>query len=245
MHYLSLIVMFKNESMNIREFIEHYIWQGVEHFYLIDNGSTDEYKHLIKDFEDKITLYYIPKKWSSVENYNFVFEEIKNETFWFGIVDMDEFIFGTEEPIVDFLRKNEQYSRVVCPWLLFGTCEGYDHPKSVRKGFIKRACGFHHDAKCFSRSDKTVKVHIHTHYYVDDNVLVEKEKLLHNHYNIQSREFWEKVKHVRGAPDGQSQEFVRTWDMFEERAISYGCQEDKILHDMVVKLENGQNPYQR
>ncbi|WP_083906792.1 glycosyltransferase family 2 protein [Octadecabacter arcticus] len=31
----------KNESLNIKEWIEHYLWQGIEQIYLIDNGSTD------------------------------------------------------------------------------------------------------------------------------------------------------------------------------------------------------------
>ena len=243
MHYLSIIGLFKNESMNLKEFIDHYRWQGVEHFYLMNNGSTDDFMPILEQYKDVVTLYDKPERWSSVAHYNWAFNEVKNKTFWFGIVDLDEFIFGTQEPLVQVLQMNENYSRVVCPWLMFGTCEGYDHPKSVRKGFTKRMSHPHHDAKCFSRSDKTVKVHIHTHQYVDDNVLVESEKLHHNHYNIQSQEFWAKVKHVRGAPDGQSQENVRTWDMFWQRAAEYGQHEDKLLHDMVVKMENGQDPY--
>ena len=31
--------MFKNESMIITEWIEHYLREGIDHFYLIDNGS--------------------------------------------------------------------------------------------------------------------------------------------------------------------------------------------------------------
>lgn len=35
------------KAWNIEEFIEHYIAEGVEHFYMIDNGSIDEYMHII------------------------------------------------------------------------------------------------------------------------------------------------------------------------------------------------------
>ena len=243
MHYLSIIATFKNESWNMAEFLDHYLWQGVEHFYLINNGSTDDFMPIIEKYKDKITLYDMPKRWAQVDNTNTVFREVKDKTFWFGIVDFDEFIYGTKERIVDFLRPREEYSRVICPWLLFGTCPQPEHPKSVRKGFIRRQAGHHHDAKCFSRSDKTTSVHIHTHYYTDENYLMETEQLRHNHYNIQSYEFWKNVKNVRGAADGQSQEFVRTWEMFHERAAQYGQIEDTILHDMVVKLEKGENPY--
>ena len=43
MHFLSIIAMFKNESYIIEQWIQHYLLEGVNHFYLIDNGSTDDY----------------------------------------------------------------------------------------------------------------------------------------------------------------------------------------------------------
>ena len=48
LYTLSVLAMFKNESMIIQEWIKHYIEEGVEHFYLIDNGSTDDYYEKIK-----------------------------------------------------------------------------------------------------------------------------------------------------------------------------------------------------
>ena len=47
MHFVSVLAIFKNEGMNIKEWIEHYIWQGIEHFYLINNDSTDNYKKIL------------------------------------------------------------------------------------------------------------------------------------------------------------------------------------------------------
>ena len=40
-YFLSIVAVFKNEAMGMEEWLNHYIMQGVEHFYLIDNGSTD------------------------------------------------------------------------------------------------------------------------------------------------------------------------------------------------------------
>ena len=39
-----VVAVFKNEGMNFAEWISHYLWQGASHFYLIDNGSTDDWK---------------------------------------------------------------------------------------------------------------------------------------------------------------------------------------------------------
>ena len=82
MNYLSILATFKNESWNMREFIEHYLWQGVEHFYMINNGSTDDFMPILDEYKDRVTLYDIPKRWAQVDNYNLVFQEIKNKTFW-------------------------------------------------------------------------------------------------------------------------------------------------------------------
>ena len=56
MYRISVIAMFKNESMIIKDWIEHYLREGVEHFYLIDNGSTDYYYEKIKMYEKYFTL---------------------------------------------------------------------------------------------------------------------------------------------------------------------------------------------
>jgi hypothetical protein len=36
MNYLSILAIMKNEAMNLKLWIDHYIYQGVDHFYLID-----------------------------------------------------------------------------------------------------------------------------------------------------------------------------------------------------------------
>ena len=54
MHEISIISMFKNESSIIKCWIQHYIDEGIDHFYLIDNGSTDNFKTEIKDYMNKI-----------------------------------------------------------------------------------------------------------------------------------------------------------------------------------------------
>jgi glycosyltransferase involved in cell wall biosynthesis len=50
MYYLSVLSIFKNETMNLKIWIEHYLWQGVEHFYLIDNGSDDNPLNILQEY---------------------------------------------------------------------------------------------------------------------------------------------------------------------------------------------------
>jgi glycosyltransferase involved in cell wall biosynthesis len=60
MYYLSVLSIFKNETMNLKLWLEHYLWQGVGHFYLIDNGSTDNPLSILQEYIDKgiITYFY-------------------------------------------------------------------------------------------------------------------------------------------------------------------------------------------
>ena len=38
---LCVVSMFKNESHILKEWLDHYINEGVEYFFMIDNGSND------------------------------------------------------------------------------------------------------------------------------------------------------------------------------------------------------------
>ena len=38
MYYLSILAQFKNETMNLKLWLDHHLWQGVQHFFLIDNS---------------------------------------------------------------------------------------------------------------------------------------------------------------------------------------------------------------
>lgn len=46
---LSVCLCIKNEAKYIIDFIEHYIKQGVEHFYIIDNNSDDNLKEILEN----------------------------------------------------------------------------------------------------------------------------------------------------------------------------------------------------
>jgi len=53
MYFLSVLAIFKNETMNLKVWIDHYLWQGVEKIYLIDNGSTDNPMPILQPYIDK------------------------------------------------------------------------------------------------------------------------------------------------------------------------------------------------
>jgi hypothetical protein len=51
---LVVVGVFKNESWVLGEWIQHYIDEGVDHFYLVDNGSPDNYHPVLLGFSDTL-----------------------------------------------------------------------------------------------------------------------------------------------------------------------------------------------
>lgn len=120
MYNVTIVSMFKNESLILDEWISYYCKQGVDHFYLIDNGSTDNYESVLKPYMDKITLIKDPfriksgtkskmKSYDSKTN-QYVFSEstfntqkllankyfletVKNTSIWTMYIDCDEYIY--------------------------------------------------------------------------------------------------------------------------------------------------------
>jgi hypothetical protein len=52
---VGLMAIFKNESMGIREWIEHYKWQGMDRIFMINNDSNDDWQSIVKDYPDFVT----------------------------------------------------------------------------------------------------------------------------------------------------------------------------------------------
>ena len=45
-----IVAIFKNESHILKEWMEHYISQGIDKFFLIDHNSTDNYFHILQPY---------------------------------------------------------------------------------------------------------------------------------------------------------------------------------------------------
>ena len=58
----------KNEAIAMKEWLQHYINQGVEHFYMIDNGSTDNWESEVDGFP--VTIFYDDEKHKQNDHYN-------------------------------------------------------------------------------------------------------------------------------------------------------------------------------
>ncbi|MEO0236652.1 MAG: glycosyltransferase family 92 protein [candidate division WOR-3 bacterium] len=158
-YFLSVLAIFKNESCICQEWVEHYLSEGVEHFYLIDNGSTDNYQKILKPYiQDKIVdLKIDPRPHMQIDHYNSYLDQIKKESQWIMVVDFDEFIYSrlNFKTIADYLKiLPDTISQVYVQWKIFGSNLHINHPESVIDAFTMRTKYDHVKTNCMYNKDK-------------------------------------------------------------------------------------------
>ncbi len=140
-HFLSVMCMFKNESHIVKEWTEHYIREGVDHFYLIDNGSTDNYLKEIENNFSNISIIHDSGSGIQAFIYKIWLKSDLIRSKWLLIVDMDEFVYAKNgfNTIKDFLKqKCESYNQIVVPMAIFTSNNHIQQPPSVIQGFTER-----------------------------------------------------------------------------------------------------------
>ena len=89
---LVIVGIFKNEAHILREWLDHYIKQGVEHFYLTDNGSTDNWQSQITNLT--VTIRKDTEVHQQAWHYNQYLDTVKKNAEWVLVVDLDEFMYA-------------------------------------------------------------------------------------------------------------------------------------------------------
>lgn len=236
---LVVVAIFKNEAVAMREWLNHYTNQGVEHFYMIDNGSTDNWEECVYGFP--VTIYSDTTTDNQVELYNDYFlDEVKRNSEWVMVVDLDEFVYARNgfKNIPEYLDKLDiDTGCVTILWKMFGSNGYIKQPPSIRHSFIKRRLhesniskqltgngkhgGYDH-GKSICRSKNLVKLGIHVPKHNGNKIIIPKKitendlsnSFLHiNHYAIQSWEWFKKVKMTRGGLNQSNN--VRTENYFK------------------------------
>lgn len=258
----AVVAIFKNEAMGIREWIEHYKWQGVDKVLLLNNNSTDNWKEQTQGFDGFATFMDAHKNGAQTEHY----EKLgipwlnANHIDVVAFVDIDEFMFGTggknlKERVQEIFGKPDRPSRVSYLWTLFGS-SGHDaQPKSIRKGFVWKS----KNSEAFLKNRNTIDGSVKSIAWVKDilpgSIDIHRVKtsgkelsvydsppgIQLNHYRIQSKQFWRNVKMPRGnayhtnMSDEKAKSAKRNWAKFDNSDINEV--KDDTLKDMVEEYE--------
>jgi hypothetical protein len=226
--------------MVIKEWIEHYIKHGIEHFYLINDNSNDNFMEILQPYINLNIVTLFQNDTEKIRGrqgiaYDKYFKSILKDTYWLAIFDIDEYCYSPNEiNITNILKNYEQYSQIEINWVWFGSNNFTKQPDNIVKSFTKRAeygkkvyastpfgneyCGTDGPKVILNTKFKINNIGIHNSYIDGDKInLSWKENpinplLLINHYSIMSLEYWTKIKMTRGD--------VNNWHSDNARNIS-------------------------
>ncbi|MBU93573.1 MAG: hypothetical protein CL723_03165 [Chloroflexi bacterium] len=214
-HFLSVLSVFKNESHIFEEWITHYLNEGVDHFYLIDNGSTDEYLDILYKYFDKISLIKNVHPNPQPACYTALIPNIQSE--WTLICDLDEFIYSKNgyDTIKDFLydkgyadgeiegkqdrRKiwtSNTIGQIIIPSVDFISDGIIKQPKSVIQGFTQRIADVGKQLRftltksiiCTSIINNIIECGVHNHTVMGRTVNGNLTKSLQYPHNLKATE---------------------------------------------------------
>lgn len=249
-YFLTVAAIFKNEAIALREWCQHYFNEDADHILLIDNGSSDDFIPQIADFisAGKITLLVDPTPYDQDNVYNRLLVPYLKSTTWLQIMDMDEFMYGRNGSIVDYLKTlDEDVGAIRVGWKMFGTSGHLVQPQSIIQSFTNRGpyYGDNINIKSIFRSRAATHLKMHKTEILRNyreiapyqpprpagtgtNETDLAEHVLHlNHYSLQSRDWFMKVKATRG--DAATSVNVRDATYFEKRAMAFqGVTDDEL-----------------
>ena len=160
---ISICGIFKNESPFLKEWIEFHEMIGVEHFYLYNNNSEDNYKEVLLQYIDKglVTLIDWPYDQAQIAAYQNFYETYRHETQWVSFLDIDEFFCPRyAKTLPEWLDKMDKYPVLVLYWRMFGTSGKLHHniDQLVLEQYSVSWDHLYHCGKCLVNTDYDISV---------------------------------------------------------------------------------------
>lgn len=214
--------IFKNEGPFLKEWLIYHRMLGVEHFYLYNNNSTDNYEEVLKPFikENIVTLIDWPQVPGQIAAYKHWYENFRNDCAWCSFIDLDEFICPKYDySILDFIEKYRKYPVIKMDWMMFGASgllkhnsnklviEQYDScwNKKGQVGKVLYNCNY--DIALFNRNM------VHNLIIKIDNITIPP---FNDSGNICLKNGYEKVTKCRGAIQ-MNHYYSKSYDILQEK----------------------------
>lgn len=213
---LSICTIFRDEAPYLKEWIEYHRLLGVQHFYLCNHSSQDNYYEVLNEYIDNgiVELENIIEEepnhdvWNFVLNYQCtyftrVLERARGESKWVAFMDSDEFwVPHKSDTLIEFLRDYEHCGAIAAHWLMFGTsyCEYIPAHKLMIQ--CLRLCNPNHEHRVHIKSivqPEKAELFDYPHYPVMKlgEQLVEVKDMQVNHYWTRDEWYFEEFKLYR------------------------------------------------
>lgn len=131
-HKVSICAIFKNEADFLKEWLSYHMVIGVDHFYLYNNNSDDDFLSVLEPFIEKgiVDLVQWPYEQGQMSAYEDCYKKNRSETNWLGFIDIDEFVCPISQTNIKcFLASFEKYPSVAIYWRQFGSTGYLKHDR--------------------------------------------------------------------------------------------------------------------
>jgi hypothetical protein len=130
---LAIAAIFQDEARWLKEWLEYHLLTGVQHFYLYNNLSRDDYQDVLQPYIDRGDVELIEWPYVSRRTYDDVqcdayhdaLSRARNRVKWLAIIDVDEFLVPAKaDKLTSVLALFESDSTIggLCvAWVCFGT----------------------------------------------------------------------------------------------------------------------------
>lgn len=131
---LALVLIAKNEAPYIEEWINFHHKQGVSHFFIYDNESTDNLREVLTPYIEQglVTYRVLRGKVRQNDAYNMAIHNYGRKFRYMAFIDTDEFMFVRDENyrdkgfnlydfVDDFMKSHENAGGLAVNWCIFGS----------------------------------------------------------------------------------------------------------------------------
>ena len=145
---LAIVAIFKDEGKYLKEWLDYHLIAGVDHFYLYNNDSSDNYEEILAPYVEKnlVTLIDFPGKLMQNPAYSDALERFRFFCRYMAFIDLDEFIFPRSDrnisEVVDEILSSDQNAQALgVSWHCFGSNgqKKADYSRGVLERFTRRA----------------------------------------------------------------------------------------------------------
>lgn len=144
---LTACAQFKDEDSIMKEWLQHYLRQGVQHFYLIDDGSTDASHAVLRPCISRgLVTVMVDRRQdhqppiSMVDRHNLFFKPFFHSSTWMLHMDLDESMYGRVNTIAGYLRMvGPEVGCINVPWKHVGSSGHIKKPEGgIVQSFLSR-----------------------------------------------------------------------------------------------------------
>jgi hypothetical protein len=223
MAFLAIAAIFKNEAPYLKEWMDYHLLVGVEHFYLYDNGSTDQPRDVLAPYmrRGEVTLIQWPdrekeswqeRKWgwvftTQVAAYEHAFLLARGHREWIAAIDIDEFLVPMQvDSLREVLELYAPYPGIEVSWQIFGTSGHVKAPPSIIQHLTRKSlniAALNRQCKSIVRPECYQQFLFPPHLcqYADGRIPypIDKGQLVLNHYfNRSEEDFFQKLASRQG-----------------------------------------------